>query len=67
LPQEGSGTACDSKYTACVCPDTYDKACTDTGQTGSDTACNNKYASCTCKTGYFDADTCQWMKLIVPL
>lgn len=43
-------------YSACVCPSSYDKTCTEQNQVGSGTGCNQngttKYTSCQCKPGY---------------
>src|SRR5574344_1091799 len=64
----GSGTACDSKYTACTCSSgyswsgsactvscdsSYAYTCSGTGYaSGSGTACDSKYTACTCSSGY---------------
>ena len=63
----GKGTACDGKYTECVCSvqynwngsscaycgDAYKYTCSGTGYSGgSGTACGSRYTSCTCASGY---------------
>ncbi len=60
VPGTGDGKSCrvngETRYTECVCPESYGETCTGTHQQGKGVGCSKngetKYASCECASGY---------------